>query len=134
MGTVINKESRTTLSNASVTFRIGRVTSQYPVIYTDTNGGFRTVLSLEQNYPLAYYVSMDNYVTKLSSVKIVGDSINLGIIELDSLIETEIFFCGKIIDSVTGLPISNVRIQLHKNPGSSNPFLELYTDSTGYYG
>ena len=77
-GSLLNSTSSAPIENALLKFRIGSNPAAYPTAVSDQSGYFRSVLSVEQNYPLQIIVEKSEYVVKVFEVLITGDSIDVG--------------------------------------------------------
>jgi hypothetical protein len=133
-GSVFDNSDKTPIKDVSITFRLPSLPIQNHVLYSDSTGSFSGVFITDQTYPLQYYLEKTGYVAKLSEIPVNQDSITLGDIYLDRLTQASVWFCGTLIDSVTGSPLSGVELHFTRYQGSYSSIGLDTTDSLGKFG
>jgi hypothetical protein len=133
-GSVIDTGTQAAIKDVQITFRVGPRPNQYPVMRTDSTGSFSASFALEQNFLLQYYLENSGYVLKRGEILVTGDSIALGVIYLKQLVQNTIWFCGTLIDSVTGSPLSGVDVHFTRIQGAYYQLGFVTTDSAGKFG
>jgi hypothetical protein len=131
-GQVIDSTTAQPLSGVSVKFRLGSNPGAYPQTFTDTNGRFSKDVIVEPNAMLQILFERSDYLFCNLTVPVAGDTIDVGQIKLRRPAEYTVYFCGKVLDSVTGKALARVRISLLRK--GNDPFLECLTDSVGAFG
>jgi hypothetical protein len=103
-------------------------------LYSDSTGSFSGAFITDQNCPLQYYLEKTGYVAKKGEVLVNQDTITLGDIYLDRLTQATVWFCGTLVDSMTGSPLSGVELHFYRYQGSSSLIGLDTTDSLGKFG
>lgn len=130
-GSLIDSISKNPVDSAKLTFRVGDMSGLYPTAYSDSNGFFQIVLSVEKNYPLQIVAEKSGYLMKHLQVVITGDSIDIGRNFMVRFFETTISFCGIVVDSVSHDPVGGLWLALGKI--NSPPFSPVFTDTEGMF-
>jgi hypothetical protein len=133
-GSVFDNTDKTPIKDVSITFRLPSQPIQNHVLYSDSTGSFSGGFITDQNYPLQYYLEKTGYVAKKGEVLVNQDTITLGDIYLDKLTQATVWFCGTLVDSMTGSPLSGVELHFTRYQGSSSLIGLDTTDSLGKFG
>jgi hypothetical protein len=128
-GSVYDSASGFPVQGAKITFRTPAVSQ---MVFSDSTGYFHAEYSLEKPYPLQFFIEKTGYTLKRMEVLVNTDTIDVGRIPMDILVESTITFCGTVVDSVTGAPLGGVSMGLYRNTGSP-PYLTYSTDSAGQF-
>ncbi|MBN2603147.1 MAG: hypothetical protein JXA91_03325 [Candidatus Thermoplasmatota archaeon] len=132
-GTVTDSISGEPVDSATFIFRIGDCIDSCPVTQSDANGLFRKEVLNPISDPFNVVIAKNDYNSIILRVFVESDSINLGIIKISKYIASAITFSGTVIDSMSQMPISGVRITMKKNSGDINPYKFFTTDSAGSF-
>jgi hypothetical protein len=133
-GKVFDNGDKTPLKGASITFRLASLPVQNPVLYSDSAGSFGGIFIVDPNTPLQYWLEKTGYVMKRGEVLVNRDTIALGDIYLDRLTQATVWFCGTLVDSVTGTPLAGVELHFTRYQSSYSSIGLDTTDSLGKFG
>ncbi len=129
-GKVIDYISRDPISGVVVSFRVA---TTYPTTTSKTDGTFSRKIEIDPAMPeLMFTAEKTGYSNGGGRVPNMGDTINVGIIEMRFLDIRTLKLSGIVKDSLTNKPIEGATAYLENN-SSGYPVDTSYTDSLGVY-